>query len=135
VSGGAALWSLAVTAAEPIVDGGRRQSQFDLAEARREESDVAYEATVREAFREVEDALVSYRQTRDFREQLELLEQAAVDARRLADVRYQGGVASYLEVLDAETRLFAAQLGSADARLQELNSYVDLYRALGGGWR
>jgi multidrug efflux system outer membrane protein len=135
VSGGAGLWSLAVSAAQPLVDGGRRRAQFDVADARREEAAVSYEATVREAFREVEDALVAYRQTRDFREQLELLEQAARDARRLADVRYQGGVTSYLEVLDADTRLFTAELGTADARLDELNSFVGLYRALGGGWR
>jgi multidrug efflux system outer membrane protein len=135
VSGGAALWSLAVSAAEPVVDGGRRRAQFDVADARREEAAVTYEATLRDAFREVEDALVAYRQTRDFREQLELLEQAARDARRLADVRYQGGVTSYLEVLDADTRLFAAELGTADARLDELNSFVGVYRALGGGWR
>jgi multidrug efflux system outer membrane protein len=135
VSGGAALWSLAVTAAQPLVDGGRRQSEFELAEARRDEATIAYEATVREAFREVEDALTSYRRTREFREQQALLEEAARDARRLADIRYQGGVTSYLEVLDADTRLFVAELGSADARLQELTSFVDLYRVLGGGWR
>jgi multidrug efflux system outer membrane protein len=117
------------------VDGGRRQSEFALAEARRDEATIAYEGTIREAFREVEDALTSYRRTREFREQQALLEEAARDARRLADIRYQGGVTSYLEVLDADTRLFVAELGSADARLQELTSFVDLYRVLGGGWK
>ncbi len=135
VTGGAALWSIVFTAAEPLVDNGRRQSAFDLAQARREEVVLTYESTVREAFREVDDALVSYRRDREFREQEELLEASARDARRLAEVRYQGGVTSYLEVLDADTRLFAAELGSAEARLDELNSFVSLYRALGGGWK
>jgi multidrug efflux system outer membrane protein len=135
VSGGAALWSLAATASEPVIDHNRRLSQYELAQARREETMLGYEATVREAFREVADALTSYRRTREFREQLELLETSAIDARRLADVRYQGGVTSYLEVLDADTRLFAAELGAADARLQELDTFVSLYRSLGGGWR
>jgi multidrug efflux system outer membrane protein len=135
VSGGAALWSLAASASQPLVDHGRRQSQFELTQARREEATIAYEATVREAFREVDDALLSYRQVREFRTQQELLEQSARDARRLADIRYQGGASSYLEVLDADTRLFLAELGSADARLQELMYYVALYRVLGGGWR
>jgi multidrug efflux system outer membrane protein len=90
---------------------------------------------VQHAFREAADALVSYQQLREFRTQQELLDQAAADARRLADLRYQGGATSYLEVLDAETRLFAADLGVAQARLQELDAYVELYRALGGGWQ
>jgi multidrug efflux system outer membrane protein len=50
-------------------------------------------------------------------------------------VRYQGGATSYLEVLDADTRLFAAELGLVDARRQELTSFVEVYRALGGGWQ
>jgi multidrug efflux system outer membrane protein len=135
VTGGAALWSIAATATEPVIDHNRRLSQYELARARREETMLTYEATIREAFRQVDDALLSYRRLREFREQLELLQTSAQDARRLADVRYQGGVTSYLEVLDADTRLFAAELGAADARLQELDAFVSLYRALGGGWR
>ena len=62
------------------------------------------------------DALVGYRKSREFREQQEGLTTAAQDARRLADIRYQGGATSYLEVLDADTRLFDAELGLAQAR-------------------
>ena len=64
-----------------------------------------------------------------------LLFTAAQDARRLADIRYRGGATSYLEVLDADTRLFNAEIGQADARLSELSGFVELYRALGGGWQ
>jgi outer membrane protein, multidrug efflux system len=66
--------------------------------------------------------------------QQELLFAAAQDGRRLADIRYRGGATSYLEVLDSETRLFNAELSLADARLSELTDFVELYRALGGGW-
>jgi multidrug efflux system outer membrane protein len=96
---------------------------------------LSYAGTVQQAFREAADALISYSKSREFRSQQELLEQAAADARRLADVRYQGGATSYLEVLDADTRLFAAELGLVDARRQELTSFVEVYRALGGGWQ
>jgi outer membrane protein, multidrug efflux system len=50
-------------------------------------------------------------------------------------VRYQGGATSYLEVLDADTRLFDAELGLAQAELAELSGFVEIYRALGGGWQ
>ena len=72
-----------------------------LAEARREEAVIGYQQTIRQAFREVSDALVGYRKLREFREQQALLFTAAQDARRLAEVRYEGGATSYLEVLDA----------------------------------
>ena len=106
-----------------------------LAEARTQEATILYAQTVKEAFREVCDALVGYSKSREFRAQQESLTTAAQDARRLADIRYQGGATSYLEVLDADTRLFIAELGLADARLSELSAFVEVYRALGGGWQ
>ena len=60
---------------------------------------------------------------------------AARDARRLADLRYQGGATSYLEVLDSDTRLFVAELVLVQAQLAERNAFVEIYRALGGGWK
>jgi multidrug efflux system outer membrane protein len=126
---------VAAGAAQPIFTAGRTRSQVALAEARRQEATLSYEATVKEAFREVSDALIGYSKAREFREQQELLFTAAQDARRLADIRYRGGATSYLEVLDADTRLFNAEIGQADARLSELSGFVELYRALGGGWQ
>ena len=81
------------------------------------------------------DALVAYRKGRELREQLELLDRSAEDARRLADLRYQGGATSYLEVLDSDSRLFSAELGLAQAQLSELLALVQIYRSLGGGWQ
>ncbi len=72
---------------------------------------------------------------REFREQQELLRGAAQAGRRLAEIRYQGGATSYLEVLDADTRLFDAELGLAQAELGELAALVELYRSVGGGWQ
>jgi multidrug efflux system outer membrane protein len=133
-TGGAGLWSLVAGAAQPVFTAGRTRSQVALAEARRQEAALTYEATVKGAFRDVSDALVGYTRSREFREPQELLFTAAQDARRLADIRYRGGATSYLEVLDADTRLFNAEIGQADARLSELGAFVEVYRALGGGW-
>jgi multidrug efflux system outer membrane protein len=134
-AGSNAFWSAAVGAVQPVFTGGRLRSQVELAEARRQEAELTYGQTVQQAFREVSDALTGYRKRREFREQQELLLTSAQDARRLADIRYQGGATSYLEVLDADTRLFIAELGLADAQLAELTELVEIYRALGGGWQ
>jgi multidrug efflux system outer membrane protein len=129
------IWTAAVSAAQPIVTAGRTRSQVALAEARRDEAVVAYQQIIRQAFREVSDALVGYRKLREFRAQQALLSAAAQDARRLAQIRYEGGVTGYLEVLDADTRLFDAELGLAQAELSERSALIEIYRALGGGWQ
>ncbi len=133
-AGTSSIWSAALGAVQPVFNGGRIRSQIELAEARRLEALVAYQQSIQEAFREASDALVGYRKIREFRAQQGLLLASAQDARRLADIRYRGGAASYLEVLDADTRLFAAELGLAQAQLSELAALVEIYRALGGGW-
>ncbi len=84
---------------------------------------------------DVSDSLVAYRKNQEFRAQEELLTNSAQDATRLANMRYQGGVTSYLEVLDSDTRYFDAQLGLAQAQLNERLALVQLYNALGGGWQ
>ncbi len=133
-TGASGIWAGAASLVQPIFTAGRTKSQVAVAEARRDQAVLGYQQTVRQAFREVSDALVGYRKLREFHEQQQLLLASAEDARRLADVRYRGGVASYLEVLDADTRRFNAELGLADAQFQELSALVEIYRALGGGW-
>ena len=93
-----------------------------------------YEQTIQQAFREVSDALLAYQKVREFREHQELLTAAAQETANLSEVRYRGGVASYLEVLTSETNFFSAELSLARARLNERLSLVQLYSALGGGW-
>ncbi len=131
---GAWVWNAGASAAVPIFNAGRISSQVDLAEALRGEALVQYEQTIRTAFREVADALVGYRQTREQYQQQALLVAALRDASRLSLLRYQGGLDSYLQVLDADSRLFDAELRLAQLRRDELIAVVQLYKALGGGW-
>ena len=87
------------------------------------------------AFREVSDSLIAYQRSREFRARQEERTQANRNAAELANVRYEGGVTSYLEVLYNEQELFTAELILAQARLSELLSVVNLCRSLGGGWK
>ena len=114
---------------------GTNPEPRQVAEARTEEATLVYQRTVQQAFRDVSDALVAYRKSQEVRSQQQQLTTAAEDATRLSNMRYRGGAASYLEVLDSETRLFAAQLALAQAQLRELQSLVQIYRSLGGGWQ
>lgn len=132
-SGGS--WAVAAGAVTPIFNAGRTRSQVALADARTQEAVLTYQQTIQQAFREVSDALVGYHRSREFRETQQLLVSSAQDARRLADLRYQGGTTSYLEVLDSDTRLFTAELSLVQAELSELAAFVEIYRALGGGWQ
>ena len=134
-TGPAGLWTFGASAVQPIFEGGRIRNRVRFAEARTQEATFVYQRTVQQAFREVSDSLVAYRKTQEVRAQLQQLTTAAEDATTLANMRYRGGAASYLEVLDSETRFFAAQLSLAQAQLRELQSLVQIYRSLGGGWQ
>jgi multidrug efflux system outer membrane protein len=118
----------------PIFNMGRIGAGVESAEARAQEAVVRYEQTIQQAFREVSDALIEHRKRREFRVQQERLVESLRDAARLANIRYKGGVTSYLEVLDTERQLFDAELLLAQAQRDELLGVVRLYRALGGGW-
>jgi len=118
----------------PIFNMGRVGAGVDSAEARALEALASYEQTVQTAFREVSDALVEHRKRRESRIQQALLVDSLRDAARLADVRYKGGVTSYLEVLDTERQLFDAELTLAQTQRDELLALIRVYRALGGGW-
>jgi multidrug efflux system outer membrane protein len=131
----AGLWSVGAGLTQSIFNAGRTRSRVALSKAQQEEAVLVYQQTIQQSLRDVSDALVGYRKGREFREQQQLLNRAATDARRLADIRYRGGATSYLEVLDSDTRMFSAQLGVAEAELSELLSLVHVYRALGGGWQ
>jgi outer membrane protein, multidrug efflux system len=133
-TGPAGFWNLGGQLLQPIFTGGRIRSNVRLSEAQKQETILVYQSTLQQAFREVSDSLVAYRKNQEFRHQQELLVTAAQDATRLAGVRYSGGVSSYLEVLDSDTRYFDAQLVLAQAQLNERVALVQLYNALGGGW-
>ena len=130
---GAWGWTLAPQALLPIFDAGRNQANLSSAHVGRDIAVAQYEKAIQTAFREVADALAG-RATLD--EQLQA-QQAQADAEadrfRLADLRYRNGVASYLELLDAQRSLFAVQQGVAQTRLAYLQNQVTLYKSLGGG--
>jgi multidrug efflux system outer membrane protein len=133
-SGPAGLWNVGPTLTQPIFTAGKIRSNVKLAEATQQQASLTYQQTIQQAFRDVSDTLVAYQKDREYREQQELLTTSAQDATRLAQVRYENGVASYLEVLTNDTNYFSAELNLAQARLNELTDLVHLYDALGGGW-
>ena len=130
----ARTWQFGPSVTMPIFTGGALRGNLKLAQARFDEAIAQYQQTVQNSFREVSDSLIAYQRTREFRARLEERTQANRNAAELATVRYEGGVTSYLEVLYNEQELFTAELNLAQARLNELLSVVQLYRALGGGW-
>jgi multidrug efflux system outer membrane protein len=134
-TGPAGLWSFGGQLAQPIFTAGKIRSGVRLTEAQKQEAVLAYQQSIQQAFREVSDSLVAYHKNREFREQQRLLTDAAADATQLADSRYRGGVTSYLEVLDSDTRHFDAQIELSQALLNERLALVQLYNALGGGWQ
>ncbi|MCX5733876.1 MAG: efflux transporter outer membrane subunit [candidate division NC10 bacterium] len=119
----------------PIFNMGKLQAQVDIAEARTQEALLRYQQTIQQAIREVADALIEVQKRREARVEQEKLVTSLTDASQVADLRYRGGVSSYLEVLDTDTRLFNAELQLSQAQLDELVGVITLYKALGGGWQ
>jgi len=134
-TGPAGFWNFGGSLTQPIFAGGRIKSGVRLREARKEEMLLTYQRTIQQGFRGVSDSLVEYQKNREFRERQQELVLAAQDAARLSEMRYKGGATSYLEVLTNETNSFNAELGLAQAQLNELLGLVDIYRNLGGGWQ
>lgn len=130
----ARFWNATAAIVAPLFSGGALRANVQLTEAQKREMVIAYQKTIYNAFREVSDALVSYDRTREQLRQQELLVNALRETVQLSTLRYQGGLDSYLQVLDSERSLFQGQISLARLRLQELQAYVQVYRALGGGW-
>jgi outer membrane protein, multidrug efflux system len=118
----------------PLFTGGRLINQSRAARARAEQARGVYEQTVLTALREASDALVGVRTARDQVTAQETQTSALRRALQLAELRYRTGIASYVEVLDAQRGLFDAELALSQAQLLQLSSAVELYRALGGSW-
>jgi multidrug efflux system outer membrane protein len=132
--GGSWAFSLAPQLALPLFDAGRNQANLEAARAGREIAVAQYEKSIQTAFREVSDALAGQA---TLQEQLDAQRaQAQSDAKRLelSDLRYRNGVASYLDLLDAQRSLFATEQSLVLTRLQQLQNQVVLYKVLGGGW-
>jgi multidrug efflux system outer membrane protein len=134
LQGPATFWTIGGQLAQPLYTGGRITSQYRLALAQRDQADLTYRQTVQQAFADVSNGLVGYRQSRLYR--VKLQEQAATykETSRLANVRFTGGATSFLEVLTTQQQYFTAELQTTQAWFAELQNYVQLYQALGGGW-
>jgi multidrug efflux system outer membrane protein len=132
---GGGVWNFTGAAVQPIFEGGRLRANVRLAAAQQQQLVLSYKQTIQQAFSDVSNALIAYQKYRQYREHQELLTRYAEDAADLSDLRYKGGVTSYLEVLTSQTNYFSAELTLAQARLNERLSLVQLYNALGGGWQ
>jgi multidrug efflux system outer membrane protein len=127
-------FTLAPQALLPIFDMGRNQANLDAAKAARDIAMAQYEKAIQVAFREVADALAGRATLGEQLAAQEAQAQAETDRFRLAELRYRNGVASYLDVLDAQRSLFATQQALAQTRLAQQQNQVALYKALGGGY-
>jgi multidrug efflux system outer membrane protein len=130
---GSGSWSFAPQLVLPIFDAGRNRSNLTLAQVRTDLAVVDYEKVIQIAFREVSDALVA----RGLLDEQVVAQQAVVTAQtvrlKLAQQRFDNGIASALDVVDAQRELFIAQQALVQTRLLRLTNAVDLYRSLGGG--
>lgn len=130
---GSRTWSFVPQLVLPIFDAGRNRANLSLTEVRKNIAVADYERTIQTAFREVSDALAARSTLEEQIDALRAVQEAQAERLRLADLRYRNGVASSLDVLDAQRELFTAQQSFVQARLLRLTNAVDLYRALGGG--
>ena len=131
---GSKAWTFAPSITLPIFNAGSNQATLDSARAGRQIAVAQYEKSIQSAFREVADALAG-RATFDEELRALVAQSKAEEIRfQLSDMRYRGGVASGLDLLDAQRSLFTAQLATAQIRQARLQNQVVLYKALGGGW-
>ncbi len=129
------VWSYGVQVSQPIFRGGALRGNLHLAESQHQQALIAYQQSIQRAFGDVSDALIAYQKFHEVRGHQEQFVADLEESVRLSIMRYQGGTAGYLEVLDGQRSLFAAELTLAQARGNEYQSLVQLYRALGGGWQ
>ncbi|HMN22647.1 MAG TPA: efflux transporter outer membrane subunit [Ottowia sp.] len=133
-SGGSKAWSFAPSLLLPLFDMGRNQAGLEAAQAGREIAVAQYEKAIQSAFREVADALASRATLNDQLAALRAQAEAERARFELAELRFRNGVASHLDLLDAQRSLFATQQALAQAQLAQRAADVQLYKALGGGW-
>ena len=129
------VWSGAFSVSQPVFQGGALRSQLRLSRANWQETVFSYQQTVQNALEQVSNSVVASQKDREFREQQELLTQAAQHTDQLSEVLYKNGGASYLQVLTSETNYFSAEVNLVQAQLNERLALVQLYQALGGGWQ
>jgi multidrug efflux system outer membrane protein len=133
-TGGSKVWQAGPTMTVPIFTAGRISNTVRAREAQQQQAVAQYLQTIQQAFREVDDALVFHQKVREIRADRERRVAALGQALVLANLRYERGLATYLDVLDAQRQLFQAELELASTMRDQLTAVVQVYKALGGGW-
>ena len=135
LEGPAQFWQIGGQVLQPIFEGGRIRSNYNLAWAKRDEAELSYKQSVQNAMADVSNSLVGYAQSQKYRAKIQEQTDTYFETARLANVRFTGGATSFLEVLVTQQQYFVSELALAGAWNSELQNYVQLYRALGGGWQ
>ncbi len=128
-------WSYGAQVSQPIFTAGALRGNLKLAESQHQQALIGYQQAIQHAFGDVSDALIGYQKFHQVRVRQEETVGDLQESVRLSNMRYKGGTTTYLEVLDGQRSLFAAELTLAQARGTEYQSLVQLYRSLGGGWQ
>jgi multidrug efflux system outer membrane protein len=134
-SGPATIWSLAFALAQPIFQGGRLFAEIEAVKARERQVLAQYQKTLQQSFSEVRQALSTQVRARETFDAESTRAVALSETLRLARIRYQNGLLSLLEVIDAERNLLQAELNRADALRAQRAAMADIVKALGGGWQ
>jgi multidrug efflux system outer membrane protein len=132
--GASRVWDVGPTMTVPIFTAGRISGTVKASEARQQQALAQYRRTIEQAFREVADALVFHQKVREIRAEQAARVAATRQALYLANLRYERGLSTYLDVLDQERQLFRAELDLASSTRDQLTAVVQVYKALGGGW-
>jgi multidrug efflux system outer membrane protein len=134
-SGGARTWNLGLGLLLPIFDAGANEARVDQATARQKQALASWQKAIQTAFKEVNDALVGLRENAEAETAQDARVAAAEQVLKLAQTRYEAGYSGYLEVLDAQRTVNDARLSHIVTRQSRLAATVDLFKALGGGWK
>ncbi|MGK5594783.1 MAG: efflux transporter outer membrane subunit [Parachlamydiaceae bacterium] len=133
-TGGSTQWNYMLSFLQPLFNANRLTYQVDVAQMRTLQALYEYQKTVQNAFREVNDALIGHEKTLELIDVQEKRVETLQEYLELALLQYDNGQTDYLNVLDAERNLFAAQLDLAQAQGDGFITFINLYGALGGGW-
>jgi outer membrane protein, multidrug efflux system len=129
------IWSYGLQVSQPIFTGGALTGNLRLAKSGQQQALISYRQAIQQAFGDVSDALIGYEKLHQVRVRQEDTVADLRESVRLSNDRYTGGTTTFLEVLDGQRALFSAELTLAQARGNEFESLVQLYKALGGGWQ
>jgi multidrug efflux system outer membrane protein len=131
----AGVWSYGAQVSQPIFTGGALKGNLKVAKSEQKQALIAYQESIQRAFGDVSDALIGYEKYHRVRVSQEQTVADLQESVHLSNLRYTGGTTTFLEVLDGQRSLYSAELTLAQSRGSEYQSLVQLYRALGGGWK